>query len=159
MLLLAPFGRSAAIIIIIIIIGVDLREQWKLSLFLQSIFCLPCWKCENVSRVLVVYSQVAWKSIIYHAQQHPNILNCTCFVHQIFKKRICYSFNTFVSFHQSLKNELHMLHIHLASFLSSRHHCLKNETNYYTIIPLVLPHYGLKTRIYYIPSLLKIWAT
>ena len=104
----------------------DLREQWKSSLFLQSIFCLPCWMCENVSRVLVVYSQDAWKSI-YHAQQHPNVLNCACFVHQIFKKRICYSFK-FVSFHQSLKNELRMLHIHLASFLSSWHHCLKNET-------------------------------
>lgn len=144
---------------IIIIIGVDLREQWKSNLFLQSIFCLPCWMCENVSRVLVVYSQVAWNSI-YHAQQHPNVLNCACFVHQIFNKRICYSFK-FVSFQQSLKNELRMLHIHLASFLSSWHHCLKNETNYYTIIPLVLSHHGLKNGIYwyYIHSLLKIWAT
>ena len=148
------------IIIIIIIIGMDLREQWKSSLFLQSIFRLPRWMCENVSHVLVVCSQVAWKSI-YHAQRHPNILNCTCFVHQIFKKRICYSFNRFVSFHQSLKNELRMLHIHLASFLSSWHHCLKNKTNYYTIIPLVLSHHGLKNGIYryYIHSLLKIWAT
>ena len=120
--------------------------------------CLSAYQNLNVFSA-AERSDIAEKSI-YHAQQHPNVLNCACFVHQIVKKRICYSFK-FVSFHQSLKNELRMLHIHLASFLSSWHHCLKNETNYYTIIPLVLSHHGLKNGIYryYIHSLLKIWAT
>jgi len=76
--------------------------------------------CENVSRVLAVYSQVARKSI-YHARQHHNILNCACFVHQIFKKKIyssltclfrfikakrtsyvCYIFISLVSSHHSI---------------------------------------------------------
>lgn len=121
----------------------------------------------------VVYGQVArkstcpklcrlkwWVTELYVAHNfimlHNNLasllhINRTCFVASKIKRMRYITHLSCLFCCSSRVKEQDILHIYTACFILS---CLKNEICY-TIIPLVLPHDGLKNKVYYTHSLFK----